>query len=442
MNEIIRKLTKMREHPDSETSATYQESFKAASEFLIYKDEFIPFNLIEQMNQGDFTIREITDKYGAAQVATAYDKSLSIFYKTHNLKRDIYHIVDSIAYLQIHDEDTAAAVLNKTIKTDDFFDVDVLNKLAPNQNKRYSAKENQLRELGQAIGDHILTPTNHWLERLQIDGFEHTPERYWQVAGLFKKRLWGKMQRTNHLDKKIFLCLGIDLENETLFYGLECLRTGTSKLSTEQIFKFDLYTRDFNTLEKINFDQINEFNWQRLIVRSEEFLKKLIPLYDEVIDYIWHDVVEIKSIRNHLIPLAAKLPKPSEALIDTNKKIKSLGVDLVIAYEKEYLKYKGKHKLLKRVKKSSSSNDHYDITSYHMDGSEKFIKVIASKSNAIQGAIISQVCIDVSIVNTEKYYSYVVVNIGSKRKSGILHINKGRLDKVVNMKPYNYTITS
>lgn len=441
MNEIIRNLGKMREHTDSEAYATYQESYKAASKFLIYQDEFIPFNLIEE-TQGDLTILEITEKYGPAQITTAHDKLLSAFYKNHNLKRDIYHIVDSIAYLQIPDEDPSPIVANKNVNIDDFFDVDILTKLAPNQNKRYSAKETQLREIGQAIGDYILTPTNHWLAQLQIDRFEDTPERYWQVAGVFKKKLWGKLQHTDHLDKKIFLCLGIDLENETLFYGLQCLRTGTSRLSTEQIFKFDLYTRDFNTLEKIDFNQINELNWQSLIGQSEEFIKKLIPLYDEVINYIWNDVVEIKSIRNHLIPLVAKLPNSSKEPIETNKKIKSLGVELVIAYEKEYLKYKGKKKLLKLVKKSSASNDHYDITSYHLDGSEKLIKVIASKSNTIQGAIISQACIDVSIVNTEKYYSYAVVNIGSKRKSGILYINKGRLDKVVNMKPYNYTISS
>ena len=432
VNEVIRTLVKMREHTDSQAFITYQESYKTASKFLIYKEEFIPFNLIELVNLDGITIRELTDKYGTAQVTTAHDKSLSAFYKNHNLKRDINHIVDSIAYL----------VITGLEATQDNFDIDMLERLAPNHSQPYSAKEHQLREIGQHIGDHILTPTNEWLTRLQIDGFEHAPERYWQVAGVFKKRLWGKLQRTDHLDKKIFLCLGVDLENKTLFYGLECLRTGTSKLSTEQIFKFDLYTRDFNVLQEIDFRQINTLNWNSLIAQSEEFLKKLIPLYDDVIDYIWNDVVAIKSIRNHLIPLVAKLPTPSEARVDTNKKTKALGVELVIAYEKEYLKYKGKDKLLKLVKKSSGKDDHYDITSYHLDGSEKLIKVIASKSNAIEGAIISQACIDMSVINQEKFYSYMVVNIGSKRKSGILHINKGRLDKAVNIKPHNYKITS
>ena len=260
--------------------------------------------------------------------------------------------------------------------------------------------------------------------------FEKTPERYWQVAGLFKKRIWGKLQRPDHIDKKVFFCLGIDLESQTLFYGLECLRTGTSKLSTEQIFKFDHITKGISLIEQILLSEQNIHNWESLIKQSEDFMTRLIPMYDQVIDYIWNDQVDIQSINNLLVPLTAKKPTPDDQYFESNKKTKALAVDLVVSYEKSLLKYKDKKKLSKKVCKTSASDDNYDVISYHLDGSEKLIKVIASKTSSLKGAMLKQTCIDASIISQEKTYIYTITNISSKRKSGMLYINKGRFDKI------------
>lgn len=443
MNEVIAKLVKMRESVDSAIQDVYFESFKTASEFLIYDDEFIPYNLLLQLENVEKILAKINNSYDKPIVITKYDKALSNFYKKYSLKRDINHIVDSIAYLTIQKEKPKVnLVVHDNTKIDDFYRIDILNKLASYHSQPYSAKEESLRQIGQSIGDYILTPTNYWLDKFNIDGFDKVPERYWQVAGIFKKRIWGKIQHKEHIDKKVFLCLGVNLENSTLFYGLECLRTGTSKLSTEQIFKFDHLTKGFPILEQIRFDQINEYNWGSLVEQSEKFLSQLIPLYDQVIDYIWNDTVDIKSVHNRLLPLTAKKPLSTNGSIETTKKIKSIAIDLVIAYEKSFLKYKAKNKLSKRVSKATHSNNHYDIASYHMDGTEKLIKVIASKSSSIQGVVISQSCIDTSIVNPEKTYTYIITDLGNKRKSGILHINKGRLDRLFSMKPDRYIVIS
>ncbi len=433
----------MRTSTNSGTRKIYTKSFKASSKFVVFDQEFIPYSLFKLTDSGEDALQEAKDKFGKPTIAAQYDKLLSKFYKQHSLKRDIDHIVDSISYLTIPDEviQSSANAIQK-VSASDFYASDAVNKLAQYHSRPYHAKEDHLREIGLAISDHILQPTNYWLSLIEITGFENTPERYWQVAGVFKKRIWGKLQRKDHLDKKVFFCLGIDLERKILFYGLECLRTGTSKLSTEQIYKFDHFTKGSSVLEEIDLGQISQYNWERLIRQSQKFLNKMVPLYDQVVDYIWNDTVDVRSIDNRLIPMTAHKPSPSDESIDINKKSVSLAIDLVIDHEKAFLKYKGKNKLSKKVREVGHSNNHYDVASYHLDGTDKLIKIISSKSSSVLGATISQSSIEASIDNQQKSYLYIVCNISNKRKSGLLYISKGRFDKVFKTAPERYKVLS
>jgi len=443
MNEILAQLIDMRKSSDPSTLDSYKDEFMSASEFIIYGHEFIPSTLLDEVEGGQEALTKIIQEHGKPIVTTQYDKALSKFYKKHTLKRDINHIVDSISYLLIPEEKAPPElVIDDAINSGDFYHVDNIKKLSGYHSLPYHADQADLRQIGRAINDFILQPTNHWLEQLEMSGFDKIPERYWQVAGTFKKRIWGKLQRTEHLDKKVFFCLGIDLENNMLFYGLECLRTGTSKLSTEQIFKFDHFSKGMPLMQSISLDQVSDYSWDKLIRESTDFLSNLILVYDHIIDYIWNDGTDIKSIHNRLIPLSSKKPNPSDELIDTSNKVNSLAAELVVSYEKGYLKYKGKNKLAKKISKASKSENNYDVISRHLDGSEKLIKIIASKSPSIQGATISQSCIDSSIVHQEKSYVYMLTRISSKRKSGILNINRGRFDKIFKTKPESHSVIS
>lgn len=443
MNKFIASLVKMRTSSIENLRKNYEESFKTASQFLIFDEEFIPYNLIEKNNDGEAKLKELISKHGAPLVTTKYDKLLSNFYKKYSLKRDIYHIVDSISYLKISkEEQQPSVVITDDAGINDFYHINNVQKLAIYHSQPYHAEQEQLRQVGKLINDFILQPTHYWLDKIEVPGFDKIPERYWQVAGMFKKRIWGKLQRPEHLDKKIFLCLGVDLENNSLFYGLECLRTGTSKLSTEQIFKFDHFTKEVPLIEHVSLEQVSEYNWDKLIIQSEDYLSKLIHWYDLVVEYIWNDSVDIKTMHKCLIPVIAKKPSTTDASIEFNKKTQSLAVDLVVTYEKGFLKYKGKKNLSKNVSKINHSEDPYDVHSYHMDGTDKLIKIIASKSSSIQGAIITQSSIEASIVEHEKSYLYTITNLSNKRKSGILHISKGRFDRTLKTKAERHLVIS
>jgi hypothetical protein len=441
MNKFIEEIISMRTDTDLSNLESYSESFKTADEFLVFKDEFIPIDLIESIKGGKRQLREIKELHGAPTVATTFDKPLSQFYKKYSLKRDINHIVDSIAYLSIKPI-KSNLTKEKAVVSGDFLSSEILSKLSANQGKPYHADDDHLRKIGESINDFILRPTNEWVEKLNILDFETTPERYWQVAGAFKKRIWAKLSHPMHQDKKVFLCVGIDLENRNLFYGLECLRTGTSKLSTEQIYKFDHFTKKNTLIQTVKFDELNEYTWKRLIKQSDDFLSSLLPWYQHVINYIWMDMVDQKVIEKRLIPMSAKKPAPSDKVVDTNKKSTNLGIDLVVSYEKDLLKYKGKNDLAKAVAKIEPKKGSHDVHSFNIDGTDKLIKIISTKSASIQGASISQSCIESSIIHQEKSYLYILTNISTKRKAGLLHISKGRFDKILDLNAEQYSVNS
>ena len=435
MDKIIASLIDLRGGSDRVSSNKYASYFRRAIRFVIYGNEFIPFELFKESRSGKRLLQTVIDEHGDAQVLTKYDKKLSKFYKKHGLKREINYIADSISYLKIPGSKPEKSAEAQTHDAKGY-DLETLMILASYQSQAYNAKDAQLQSIGQSYADNLLSPTNDWLESICFDGFVSTPERYWQVAGTFKKRIWGKLQHQDLVDQKVFLCLGVDLEKETLFYGLECLRTGTSKLSTEQIYKFDLFTKGLNIMCEIPLVDLAQTPWHEVVNKSSNYLKKLISVYHSSVEYIWKDKVNLKEVQNKLLPLSVKKPQESEEILDTNKKTNALALELVIRYEKDYLKYKGKKELAKKISKDKL----FDVSSYELDGSKKKIKLIASNSASIQGALIGQSEVDYSIVSPDHSYLYIITKLNMKKKSGLLFISKGRLDRVLDLKPERYSV--
>ena len=226
---------------DSQQQLEYVNSFKEETVFIHIVNEFIPIGLMN-----DSIKNELLKSMDEAQVNSETDKALSLFYKKHNLKRDIHNITDSINYLEI----PSRTALTNAIE-DDFIDIKLLISLCKYESRPYKATDQTLKAIGQRMGSTILQPTNFWLDHLPFYSYHKEPERYWQVAGSFKQYTWGKLFLPQHKDKKVFLTVGINLKEQCLFFGLDCLRAGTSKLSTEQILMFDHFTKDKKTITKI-----------------------------------------------------------------------------------------------------------------------------------------------------------------------------------------------
>lgn len=416
---------------DSQQQQEYINSFKEETEFIQFMSEFIPASLVS-----DSAKKELDSVLGKGEANPEVDQRLSLFYKKHNLKRDIHTISDSITYVTIPTTEHAKS------GDEDFIDIKLLISLCKYQGRPYKATDQTLKAIGQRMGSTILQPTNYWLESLPFFSYHKEPERYWQVAGSFKQYTWGKLFMPQHKDKKVFLTVGINLKEQCLFYGLDCLRSGSSKLSTEQILMFDHFTKDKKTIAKLPLNKLGSVTWTSLMEASTSFLVELEKLYSEVVDYIWYNHVELENIEHQLIKVKSNPTFFSKKGIVTNGNIQDTAIDLVIDYERDSLEFSGKSNLASAIKTlgNDEGSNVYDVHSFNTDGSDKYIKVIASANNSISGFQLRDVDIKRSIDNPEKSYLYKVLNLSTERKAGHLVIKRGSFDSSLDLTPIIYSI--
>lgn len=417
---------------DSQQRQRYIDSFKNETKFIQILNEFIPLSIVIASAKN-----ELTSIYNEGKANAESDRQLSLFYKKHNLKRDIHNINDTITYIIIPSISELSGSINEG-----FIDIKLLNSLCKYQGRPYKATDQTLKAIGQRMGSTILQPTNYWLEQLPFYTYHKEPERYWQVAGSFKQYTWGKLFMPQHKDKKVFLTVGIDLKEQCLFYGLDCLRAGSSKLSTEQILMFDHFTKDKKTITKLPLKNLESVTWKTLIEASSSFLVELEPLYSEVVDYIWYNHVEIEHIAHQLIKVKPDASLASKKGISTNGDVQETAINLVVDYERDSLEFSGKSNLASAIKTlgNDEGSNVYDVHSFNTDGSDKYIKVIGSANNSISGFQLRDVDINRSLNNPDKSYLYTVLNLSTKNKSGHLLVKKGPYDSSLKLKPIIYSI--
>ena len=406
----------------------YQQAFMSENAFIKYNEEFIPFGLIKKKTQ-----QELLDQYGPLVIDLSIDNELSSFFKKHRLKRDFHFISDNISYL----------IVENALNHNDFFDVKMVQSLCKYQGRTYKATDQTLKAIGQKMGEHVLQTTNYWLEQLPFSNYELEQERYWQVAGSFKQFTWGKLFLPGQSEKKIFLTIGISLREECIFYGLDCLRSGTLKLSTEQILMFDHYTKHRNNLKKIALKDLEGYSWSKLIAETSSFLKEQEGLYFELLDYIWNNTVDISKAEHQLIRVKQDEFYLSKEGMNSGIETQQLAINLVIDFERDTLEYLNKPHLASSIKllENEEGSNVYDIHSFNSDGSDKYIKVVASTNNSIAGFPLTDTDIERSIEHSDKTYLYSVINLSEERKSGHLIIQKGAFNSLVDLKPVLFTIS-
>jgi len=298
------------------------------------------------------------------------------------------------------------------------------------------ASDPHLREIGKKFGDKIVIPTNYWAANIELEGFEYEQERYWQVAGAFKKFTWAKFFKKRLKDKKVFFAVGVDIKDQSLFMKLDCQRTGSNKMSSELIERFDYFLANRARLEKIiRFTKKDAIDWVFLISSTNKFFNKRVNLYDQVIDYLWNDEVDTKLIENKFVLVHKYSANDSGKNLLWKNKDKTLKKVLqgIIDYEAKMLTMQGRKDLIKNIKILKHEHP-FDIKSITNDEKGKWIKCVVEDN----GIPISKETIEASKVEHKNHYLYYIIDYNKKNNSGKLMIKKGRFDKMLKLEPVQY----
>jgi hypothetical protein len=217
---------------------------------------------------------------------------------------------------------------------------------------------------------------------------------------------------------------------------LDCQRTGSNKLSNEQIERFDYFLSGRDKLEKIIRITVEETpNWDFLITSANKFFNKRVNLYDQVIDYLWNDEVDTKLIENKFVLVHKSTSSGSDKKPLWKNKDKTIKKVLqgIVQYESKILTMQGRKNLVKNIK--ILNQDHpFDIKSITSDEKDKWVKCMVENS----GIPVSKETIEAIKVQHENRYLYYILDYNKKNNSGKLMIKKGRFDKLLKLEPVQY----
>ncbi|MCY7484783.1 DUF3427 domain-containing protein [Paenibacillus alvei] len=120
------------------------------------------------------------------------------------------------------------------------------------------------------------------------------------------------------------------------------------------------------------------------------------------------------------------------------------GEILVLKKEKEYLSNMGRKDLAEQVSHISlveGDGAGYDIKSFELDGSIKYIEVKTTKLGASTPFYITANELSFSIANKDNYYLYRVYNFNEVSNSAQFYVHKGALNELYLIEPTQYKLS-
>lgn len=127
----------------------------------------------------------------------------------------------------------------------------------------------------------------------------------------------------------------------------------------------------------------------------------------------------------------------------TQKVLGFSGELMVLNYEREELNSKGMKHLAEKVRHVSEEDGDgagYDILSFELDGTKKYIEVKTTTGGKTTPFIVTENEVKFSELNSSNYYLYRVFDFDKKNSSGKLFIIKGDISQKLEMRPQQYVV--
>ncbi len=340
-------------------------------------------------------------------------------------------------------ENTLGIHINYYREWTNFFKQEELDRFHTVVNRKYKKESKADQLLGLKILP-LYYKTESWAKALKIQGLTIKPDFKWQISGHFKPYTWARIYRNGDEDKNIFFTIGVSAEEKALIYKLDCLWSQANKakaLPPDKVEKFRKYTQGSNTAWiPIPFEQITDYDWDRLIIESKRFIEEHIQLYDDVVNYVWGKNNQLpqkpivkNELRPHLSPTNGydEIPPRKPSFKGTtkdflkeakrNKSFGDAGEQLAIAYERKQLIKEGKSSLADKVQKVADGKG-FDILSFYSDKREKHIEVKTTTSSQLRPFPISWTEIEYMKQPKADYFLYRLYNYDPLTNSADFYI--------------------
>jgi hypothetical protein len=302
----------------------------------------------------------------------------------------------------------------------------------------------------------VWAKTAYWSDELvrRLKGYETLNPRMWSQRGWddssgknkqvsrFKPYTWARIFKSKDRGKDIFFTVGIEAEHKSLLYKIDYYATKESQLSHSQKELCKQLIPDEVSGIEVPYDRIGQYDWQKLLDKTETFVLDHDALYDEIIRSVWTETVNVSMLRNRLIKRETpknglkEIPKRKFSFKghdtdwvkqqERNSDLGTLGEDLVIEYEKNELKKKRLFRLSNDVRKVKDGEG-YDIFSRSENGRAKHIEVKTTNGNEDTPFQISINEVAFSKLNPDSYHLYRLFNVVKETRVAEFHQYSGNL---------------
>lgn len=305
--------------------------------------------------------------------------------------------------------------------------------------------------------DSVWKKTAFWAFKVteQLDDFETYNSRIWSQKGWeirngknvrivrFKEYTWARIFKIGDYDKHIFFTVGVNSKKKSLVYKLDYYKEQNSNLNIKQKEYCENNIPSNIKWIEIPFKKIQNYNWDKLIRTTKDFILKYEYVYDNLIKNISEKKKKANQLKNYLI----NKEYPEEGLetlpqrrgnnqigatdwdkMDKKKKeIGKAGEDLVIAYEKNKLNNIGFANLAKKVKKVKDGKG-FDIISFFDDSKVKYIEVKTTTGGAKKPFKITLNELEFSRKKSKSYSLYRLYKFDKKNNTAEYYEYRGNLD--------------
>ncbi|MCC8423584.1 DUF3883 domain-containing protein [Mucilaginibacter sp. UR6-11] len=228
-------------------------------------------------------------------------------------------------------------------------------------------------------------------------GWEDTPAGKKRVAR-YKTYTWARIYKVGDENKDIFFTVGLDGHGRELVYKMDYYFEKNSHLSAAQKDIVDKNIPKSLRWRSIPVGDFENYDWQRLITLTRDFIAENTALYDKLIRLAWGATTPEEVFSNVLRKQSpptkgiTQLPpvNPSFQANDTDyvaeaaehKETGDAGEELVKQYEKQKLLAAGRPDLAEQVAIVPNGLG-YDVRSFDADGNYLCIEVKTTSAGAL-----------------------------------------------------------
>ncbi|MDL2143858.1 hypothetical protein QQY79_15125 [Flavobacterium tructae] len=190
---------------------------------------------------------------------------------------------------------------NLSSSTDFFSQKDLISFFKLVERKKYNSLNKTDRNIAKYLSEISWGKTSFWANQLKDENWDVVGKKSWNAQDkkfkqVYKGYTWFKLIPKNSKNRLVYFTVGLSWYTEKkLVYKLDIQRRD-DYFDLEKTSFFDKRVIEFNLHKTVNFEDLPNYDWHKLVNESKSFLENNLELYNKII-YDLENLNPLKAAR-------------------------------------------------------------------------------------------------------------------------------------------------